>query len=132
MIGMKVKTIDQTRRVRKAVDRASYRNLGHAAASLRSAAMKSIKRGKGPGQPGKPPHTRGKRKLPRSIYYDADREGLSSIVGPKHSLVGLSAEAQEFGKTYKGTKFPERPFMGPALDANADRMPSYWLHSVGE
>ncbi len=132
MIGMRVKTIDQTPRVRKAVDRANYRNLGHVVASLRKWAMRSIKRGKAASVAGTPPHTRGKRRLPRSILFHAERDGLSAIVGPVHSRMGIVGESLEFGKTYMGTEYPERPFMGPALDANADRMPAYWLHSVGE
>jgi len=132
MIGCSVKIIDQTPRVKKAVDRANYRNLGHAAASVRRSAMKSIVRGKQPAAAGLPPHTRRARRLPRSIFYHAERDGLSSIVGPVYSRVGVVGEAHEFGKTYMGTKYPERPFMGPALEENLDRMPSYWLHSVGE
>ena len=131
MIGFRVKTIDQTRRVKTAVDRASFRNLGHAAASIRKFAISSIKRSKKPGRPGHPPRTRGRRLLPRSILFHADRDGLSAIVGPVHSKVGVVGEAHEFGKKYKGSKYPERPFMGPALAANTNRMPSYWLHSVG-
>ncbi len=132
MIGIRVKTVDQTRRVRKAVDRASFKNLGHMAATIRKTAIKSFKTRKGPSAEGQPPRTRGKRRLPRAIFYHAERDGLSSIVGPVHSRVGIVGETHEFGRTYKGTEFPERPFMGPALAEHADRMPSYWLHSVGE
>lgn len=131
MIGFRVKTIDQTRRVKTAVDRASFRNLGHAAAGIRKFVFGSLKRRKKPSRPGQPPHTRGRAILKRSILFHVDRDRLSSIVGPTHSKVGIVGEAHEFGKKYKGIKYPERPFMGPALAANIDRMPSYWLHSVG-
>ena len=132
MIGLRVKIIDQSRRVKRAADRASFKNLGHAAASIRKFAIKSIKRGKGPSTPGQPPHTRGQRRLPRAIFFATERDKLSTIIGPVHSRMGIAGEAHEFGKTYLGTQFPERPFMGPALEANLPRMPSYWLHSVGE
>ncbi len=132
MIGLNVKIIDQSQRVKRAADRASFENLGHAAASIRKWAIKSIKRGKGPSVPGQPPHTRGQRRLPRAIFYSTDRDKLATIIGPIHSRVGIVGEAHEFGKAYMGTRFPQRSFMGPALDENRSRMPSFWLHSVGE
>ena len=131
MIGINVKIVDQSHRVKRAADRASFENLGHAAASIRKTAIKSIKTRKGPSPPPQPPHTR-KRRLPRAIFYSTDRDKLATIIGPIHSRVGIVGEAHEFGKAYMGTRFPQRSFMGPALDENRSRMPSYWLHSVGE
>lgn len=131
MIGMRATTVDNTRAVKKAADKASFKNLGHAAASVRKTAIKSIKRSVKPSRRGQPPHTRRARKLPRAIYYAAEKDKLSSIVGPVASRVGTVGEAHEFGRTYMGQDFPARPFMGPALEENLDRIPSYWAHSIG-
>ncbi len=132
MIGINVKIIDQSHRVKRAADKASFENLGHAAASIRKWAIKSIKTRKGPSPWGQPVHTRSRRMLPRSIFYSTDRDKLATIIGPVHSKLKIIGEIHEFGLTYMGTKFPQRSFMGPALDENRSRMPSYWLHSVGE
>lgn len=131
MIGITGRIIDKTRDVKRAADQASFRNLGHAAASVRRTAMRSLKRSAKPSAEGSPPHTRGKRELPRAIFYAADRDGLEAITGPIASRVGTVGEAHEFGKEYMGQDFQERPFMGPALEQEADRMPSYWASSVG-
>ena len=132
MIGIRTKIVDQSRRVKRAADRASFNNLGHAAASIRKWAIKSIKRGKKPSEEGQPPHTRGRRRLPRAIFFSVARDKLDAVIGPLHSRMGIAGEAHEFGIAYKGTRFPQRSFMGPALDANRSRMPRFWLHSVGE
>ncbi len=132
MITAKLVFIDTTHRVKSAADRANFRNLGHMAAVVRQTAIRSIKRSKSPSKPGQPPRTRKRRALPRSILFAAERDGLSAIVGPVHSRVGVVGEAHEFGIIYKGAKFPERPFMGPALEENADRMAPIWQNSIGE
>ena len=132
MIGIRVRTTDNTRDVLKAANRASFRNLGHAAATVRRTAMKSIKRSKEPSAEGEPPHTRRGRKLPRSIFFSAEKDGLSAIVGPVASRMGTAGAAHEFGGMFMGEDFPERPFMGPALEQEADRMPSYWSASIGQ
>ena len=131
MIGIRVKIIDRTSSVKRASDRANFKNMGHAAASLRRRAQRSIKRGKKAGPVGQPPRTR-KRRLPSSIFFAAERDGLSAIVGTTYSRVGEVGAAHEHGENYMGQEFPERSFMQPALEEESNRMPSYWLHSVGE
>ena len=131
MIGLRVTTVDKTRDVVKAAAKASFENLGHAIASIRKAAIRSIRRSAKPAPAGKPPRTRRSRQLPRSIFYSVDRDKLSAITGPLASRVGTSAEAHEFGGRYMGEDYPARPFMGPALEQQADRMPAYWAGTVG-
>ncbi len=130
MFGFDVKVIDETKAVEKAVEKASYRNLGHAAASIRKAAMKLIRRSKRPSKPGKPPRTR-KGALRRAILFDVDEHQLSAFIGPAESRVGTAGEAHEFGGDYMGADFPARPFMGPALEEAAPRMLDSWEGSLG-
>ena len=112
MFAVQVKVEDTTKRVADAAEKAAFRNFGHAAASIRKDAIASIE--KAPhgqaSEPGTPPHTR-RGQLPRAIRYDATKDG--AIVGPVASLVGESGAAHEFGGTYKGQDYPERPFMEP-------------------
>lgn len=161
MFGMWGKSEDTFKRVEQAVERASFKNLGHAAASIRKTAQASIvkapkaktagrtnqvkrdargrflkgsgkkRRGRQltvPSKPGQPPHTR-RGQLKRAIKYHATKD--SAVIGPEGSKVGTSSEAHEFGKRYKGTKYPARPFMGPARDANSSRFASAFAGSIG-
>ena len=141
MIQTIVKYADHTERVAKEARKAVYRNVGHAAASIRKEAIESIESGDGPSAPGTPPHTHtrkvsksgkvSKGQLPRAIVYDNDKESDTAVIGPRESVVGTSGEAHEFGGDYKGQDFPERPFMGPALDKNIDRFASSFAGSIG-
>ena len=68
--------------------------------------------------------------MPRAIVYAADKE--SAVVGPRHSVVGEAGAAHEFGEEFRGTDYPERSYMEPALDANLDRFAASWGGSIGE
>lgn len=128
MIGMKATTVDETAKVVQAVDKASYRNLGHAAASIRKDATGSISRGAGPSQAGQPPHTR--KGLMRKAIRFAVEDKYTAVVGPRKSIVGQSAEPHEHGGPYKGQVYPARPTMGPAMERNLDRFANSWAGSV--
>lgn len=161
MIGMKVKIEDTMNRVEDAAEKAAYRNFGHAAASIAKDAKSTIRRApkavgkssqagtkrdskgrfvKGSGKkkrtrgaqvsspPGTPPYTR-RGQLKRAIKYAANKDG--AVIGPEFSKVGVSAEAHEFGKQYKGADYPDRPFMGPALQRNINRFAQSWAGSIG-
>lgn len=144
MIGLEIKIEDTTPRVEAAAERAVFRNVGHAAATIRNEAIESIEPATGPSAPGTPPHThtsgvtqKGKVRrgeLPRAIVFDQDRDAQSAIIGPRYSVVGESGAAHEgtLGGEYKGDEYPERPFMGPALDNNNDRFASSFAGSIGE
>lgn len=125
----RAKYTDESQQVLKAAEKANYNNLGHAAASLRRAAMAKIRRGKKKAKPGDPPHTR-KGQLRRSIVYSVDRQRESAIIGPRHSVVGTAAAAHEFGGEFRGQRYPQRPFMGPTLEENASRLGRHWAGSV--
>jgi hypothetical protein len=131
MIGLLFQSEDQTKRVTTAADQATFRNVGHAAASIRKTAIEEIIVAEGPSDPGTPPHTR-RRQLKRAIKFDNDKSSQTAIIGPEASIVGEAGAAHEFGGEFRGEQYPERAFMGPALDANIDRFASEWRGSIGE
>jgi len=134
MFGIDFKFVDTSKAVAKASDDATFKNFGHAAAGIRKTAIASIQPGDGPSTPGTPPHTHtqkvtksGKTRagvLPKSITFKADKEG--AVIGPRESIVGEAGAAHEFGEEFRGDDYPERPFMGPALEANLARFASSW------
>lgn len=130
MFGFGAKVIDETKAVAKAAKEATFRNLGHAAASLRKIAVASIltrKDRRKASPPGLPPHTR-RGQLRRAIRYDVADD--VAVIGPMASVAGTAGAAHEFGGLYKGDDFDRRPFMGPALDASLDRFAKGWEGSV--
>lgn len=129
MFGLKTTTEDKTKDVARAAEKAQYRNFFHAAASVSRTAKESIDKADGPSAPGSPPHTHKRVFLRRAIRCAANKQG--AIIGPIHSVVGHSAEAHEFGGIYKSTRYPERPFMRPALDKAAPRFAGSWQGSIG-
>lgn len=121
---------DTTLRVTDAAERATFRNLGHAAARISKDAKASLVTALGPSDPGEPPHTHQGAFLRRAVRYAADKE--EAVIGPQASIVGESGRAHELGEDFHGQAFPERPFMGPALEANEDRFASDFAGSIGE
>ncbi|MCE9555917.1 MAG: hypothetical protein K8T91_21420 [Planctomycetes bacterium] len=126
---IKIRTEDKLHRVADAAKKAAFRNFGHAAASIRKDAMASIERSDAPSEPGEPPHTAGGL-LPRSIAYAVDENG--AVIGPRASVVGQAGAAHEHGETFHGDDFPQREFMGPALDRAIPRIGGEWKGSIGE
>ena len=129
MVGMKCKQKSDMRRVAAAARKASIQSLGHAGASIRLVARRSIKRSPAASAPGRPPHTR-RGLLKSAILYVVEPRGASVVIGPDVGFVGTSAAAHEFGGRYKREVFPRRAFMGPALQEVKDRLPRYWAASV--
>jgi hypothetical protein len=78
---------------------------------------------------GSPPHSRSGQ-LKRAIGYDVDKAQQCAVIGPRESMVGTSAMAQEFGGLYKGEEYPERPFMGPTLEKDANLLPAFWSGEI--
>lgn len=120
------------RRVENAAEKAAYKNIRHALFSISKAAKASIKKSKEPSEAGTPPNTRGRGRhnVRGAIYTAADK--FEGIAGPRHSYVGESGRAHEFGEEFEGDDFEERPFMGPQLKANAPRFAASWHGSIGE
>lgn len=130
MISSKTKIEDNTAKVLKAKDDAAFRNFGHAAASISKDVKSTLETAAGPSAPGTPPHTHRGAFLRRAVRFAADKEG--AVIGPMASVVGEAGAAHEFGGDYKGTDFPERPFMEPALDRAVPRFAGEWRGSIGE
>lgn len=129
MIGATVKIEMQHHRVQEAVDRGAYRGLGHAAASLRLIARRSIRTSKQPASAGSPPHTR-RGLIRRAILFSVDKPAQEAVIGPAASIAGPSGDPHEHGGRFRGRTYDPRPFMGPALEAAAPRLPDNWANSV--
>jgi hypothetical protein len=134
---------DTTKRVTDAADVASFRNVGHAAATIRNDAIASIQPAPGPSPAGSPPHTHtggvnpksGKTRkgvLQKAIVFFQDPAKQFAIVGPRESVTGEAGEAHEFGGEFRGEQYPERAFMGPALQRNQDRFTGDFAGSIGQ
>jgi hypothetical protein len=132
MIDAKVTIEPKFEKVEQAADKGAYENFRHAGFSISKAAKKSIRKSKEASEPGDPPTTRGRgrQNLKGAIYTVHDKE--SAMIGPRASYVGDSGEAHELGKARHGTRFEERPFMAPALEASLPRFASDWQGSIGE
>lgn len=101
-------------RITKAAQRAregSLRSVGYLISNI---AKQKIQRSKQKSQPGEPPTTR-RGLLRKAIRYAVAANQKSVVVGPAYSEAGTAGEAHEHGGRYKGGIFPQRPFMGPAL-----------------
>jgi hypothetical protein len=107
MFGIAVHTEFDAKRVEKAVKDASFKSLGHAAASIRLTARRSIRRRKKPSSPGAPPHTREGR-LKKAIVYAVERREERAVIGPSYRVVGPVGMAHEFGGKFRGQVYPRR------------------------
>lgn len=131
MFGFNIKIIETVDNVQKAADRAVYKNVRHAAFSIRKYIRESIKKSPNAANPGDPVATRGKRgNVKNSIF--AAIESDNAIIGPRFSFVGDAMEAHEFGKRRGVNKYEARPTSGPALEANMDRFAGSFRGSIGE
>jgi hypothetical protein len=118
-------------RVKKAAKKAEFKNLGHAGATIRRIASRSIRMGKKPSASGTPPRTR-KGALRKSILYAVDESKGSVIVGPSADLVGPVGGTHERGGPFRGGRYPARPFMVPALEKVIPQIPEMWRDSIRE
>lgn len=101
------------------------------AARIRKTAIENIQeapRGQA-SKPGDAPHTHRGRFLERAIRYDANKDG--ALIGPVASVVGEAGQLHEFGLERGGIDYPERPFMGPALDQNLSQFADEWRDIFG-
>lgn len=130
MIGFTFRHTDETAKVKKAANDASFKNLGHAAASIRLTARRSIKKSKTYAKVGEPVHTRDRR-LPNAIVYDVSKDKQYAIVGPAFSLAGPVGGAHEHGGAFRGRAYGKRSFMAPSLESNTIRFATSFSGSIG-
>jgi len=133
--------------VLRAVDRAERRILPKAGAFVRRRAKSSIRKRKRVSEPGRPP-SRHTGDLGRLILFGYDRPSSSVVIGPllfRSRSTPTVPEVLEFGgivtRERKGRRgrlmgarrtmrYRPRPFMGPALEAEAPNFPSLFKDSV--
>ena len=101
MITATAKTKFDAAGVRKKVEAASFRSLGHAGGAIRLTARRSIRRRKAPSNPGSPPHTRSGN-LKRSIRSEAKPDEV--VIGPVNEFGGRIWNLHEFGGVAKGRR----------------------------
>ena len=121
--------------VESLTDKATRRALSRVGAYIRTTARRSLRRRKKSSRPGEPPstHTAGKRNL-KFILFAYERSTESVIVGPVRFGTKVNvANLQEFGGTRRITRsrrgkrqarYKPRPFMQPALEAEAPKLPN--------
>jgi len=154
MITMRFK-IDffNTAKVIRAMDRATRKALSRAGAFIRTTARRSIRTRKSTSKPGNPPHSHS-GELRRRIYFSADLAAQNVVIGPVRFGKGEAPRLLEFGGTsFRQAAIPmdvcaaeirsdwgdrpvlrhtyrPRPFMGPALEAEAPKMPDLWRGAI--
>lgn len=102
-------------RLVRAMQRARAGSL-HAVGYLVSTIAKGkIQRSRKAAPAGSPVTTR-RGLMRRAIRYQVAEDKRSVVIGPVASMVGTAGQAHEFGGRYKGERYPQRPFMGPALE----------------
>lgn len=103
------------KRIMRAIERANQGWLNSVGYLVAMTAKKSIKSSRRTSRPGSPPTTK-RGALRRAIRYRVTSDREAVLIGPTYSKVGEVGAAHEYGGKYKGQIYPERPFMGPALD----------------
>lgn len=134
--------------VRREVGKLNAAALSKIGSFVRTRARTSMRRRKSASAIGSPPsvHSRDKVATLRNILFAYDRANMSVVIGPVrlNGSQGTVPALHEFGGRGLGRKlirrqgkreirgpleqvqFPPRPFMGPALTAEAPKFPSLW------
>lgn len=142
MIEMRITALFLDRaKVQRAVDKGRLRALSKGGAFVRQAARTSIRKRKGSAPPGKPPHSH-EGSLRRLILFGYDRSTDSVVVGPVGFNKSTAPNVLEFGgrtvitRRVRGrlvrqrVKIAARPFMLPALEREAPKLPGAFKNSV--
>ena len=129
-MGVLVSIFDNFPEVERKERIASFKNVGHASASIRKSVIGSIKIHPDPSPVGTPVHSRvGLFKT--SLFYHVSALEIDSVIGLAYSKVDDSGEPHEKGIFYKGYKFSKRPFMYPGLVKAAPRLSAHWSGTIG-
>lgn len=141
MIGLRVKqSFFDTKKVRRATDRATRRVLSRFGAFVRRTARSSIRRRKRISRPGEPPSSR-TGLLKRFIFFGYDTRARSVVIGPARLTRKGRGEAPSLleygGRTTlkrrgrrRRARYAARPFMGPAFEKEKPQLPAMWRGSV--
>jgi len=127
--------------VRRAVDPAKRRALSRGGAFVRQRAKTSMRRRRGTSRPGRPPYAH-EGSLRRLIFFGYDRRTESVVVGPVGFRRGDVPNVLEFGgrttvvrrrrgkRSRRRVCVAARPYMRPALEKEAAKLPKVWRNSV--
>jgi len=120
--------------VAKRLDDGVFGALNHAAAAIRLTARRSLRSGRKASPAGSPPASK-TRRLKESIVYVVDRLKRIALVGPSAQKVGPAGGIHEHGGPYrlhdkKTANYPARPFMLPAAEKIAPRLPETLAASI--
>lgn len=162
MVGLNIKGVTglsirsrffDRKKVIKAVDEATRKVLSKFGAFVRTSMKSSIRKAKGPSQPGKPPHSH-YGLLKDLIYFGFDTKTRSVVIGPETAgkkndafkkkpphilehggptiMENWALSGAERKKYPKGKKIviKKRPYANPALEKNIDLLPPMWRNSV--
>ena len=129
MIGATTTASMDTTAIERAAEKAAYRNIGHALASIRKAAIASIVKSKKPSAVGTPIHTRAGFAR-RSIGYTR-KDNWGGYAGFDYRKIGTAMSVHEHGGRRKKQTYQKRPTMLPALLSNLDRFAASWKYSIG-
>lgn len=123
-----------------AMDATARKVLSKFGAFVRRSAQLSIRSRKGASAAGSPPHGH-VGLLRKFIFFSWDNDRRSVVIGPAKLHGRASADALralEFGGTFnrqtrtgtRAVRYPARPFMGPAFDANTPKLPKMWADAL--
>ncbi len=129
MIGATAVTRFHRRRLEVAMRKGSITALSRGAFVVRAVAQAGLRKRKGPSPVGAPPHTH-TRRMRKALLYSVDKTRGRAVIGPAAHLVGQSGGMHEHGGIWKGQRFPQRPFMNPALQVVTPQLPRQWAGSV--
>lgn len=126
-------------KVMSRVWRANVRNLGRAAALVRTIARRSLRRSKRKSNPGEPPRVHSKHPYGtlKNIRFQVDGQLQAAIVGTVRfdaASANNIPEVLEKGGVVKYSQkqfnIQARPFMGPAHEIAMKKYPQFWKDSV--
>ena len=129
MVGARVKSNLNNKKLAGAARKGNITSLGHACAAIRLTGRRSIRKSPKASAPGTPPNTR-RGRIKNAIRYAVLPDKQSVVIGPDAEIAGTSAKAHEFGGRYKREQYEKRPFMGPALEKTKSRLPAMWAGSI--
>jgi len=133
MIGLSYRLDLELQRVADAADKAADKAMRPVAYAAAQEAKRSIRRTRSrkPAPEGQPPRTRTGR-AKKAVRYAMEIRGYQYVVGFAASVIGQAMGAHERGETYKGTAFPQRPTMGPALAHVGPLLGRTWEGRIGD
>ena len=129
-----VKATFAAQKVSAKAHKGTVRALKRAGGLVRTTARRSMRKGGKPSQPGQPPKVR-RGQLKKFLFFVVDERNESTVVGPVRLSDGTGApRILEYGgidyREQKGrtvaAQYEPRPFMGPALETQTNKLPALW------